>query len=698
MHDRQRSVHHGVLVKRLVFLSAVWFFAVTSLQANVVTQPVRVFGFGSLNALTMSPDGKQMVTVGSRGAFLWDLSTGQVVRSFAQDVAPLYAVAFSADGKKVVTGGSDSVARLWDPATGQMLNTFTGHSNRVAAVAISPDGTKVLTGSWDVTARLWDATTGQFLRAFIGHANGVTCVAFSPDGSKVLTGSSDCTARLWDSTTGGFIRTFVPPTNSTRVGDTYVSSVAFSADGTRVLTGIATHSNVPSAQNGAQLWDATTGQLLQTFADTFAFGAANVNAVAFSPDGTKVVTGGGTDGFDTAELHNQARLWDAASGQVLQTFVSDAYGVTAVAFSPDGSRVLTGASGNLIHLWNAKTAEIVQTFAGHSNPVSAHGVSPDGKRIVTAGSSLVNLRSLVLLWDVQTGQAVRPLAFGAPVVPQVVFSPDGTQVMTTDIGAARLWDVGTGNLVQTFAGQSYVAFAPDGTNVLVGASLVNKTTGQLLRTFAVSGFLNCATFSPDGSKLLTGADQAQLWDVATGELLRTFTGHLAPVNAVGFSVDGTRILTAAGGTFFIPYLDMKARLWDAASGQLLRTFPNADPAALSPDGTLLLAGSNQLLDASTGQVLRTFANTASVNYFSPDGSWIFTTGTDGTVQLWDIADLALRLKFTFNGAKLTLQWPRGVLQSASALDATWNDVPGATSPFVPDSSSGSQFYRVRISP
>jgi WD40 repeat protein len=102
-----------------------------------------------------------------------------------------FSVAFSPDGKSVLTSSSDKTARLWDAATGKVIRAFTGHEDAVQSVAFSPDGKSVLTGSEDKTARLWDAATGKVIRAFTGHENLVWSVAFSPDGKSVLTGSWD---------------------------------------------------------------------------------------------------------------------------------------------------------------------------------------------------------------------------------------------------------------------------------------------------------------------------------------------------------------------------------------------------------------------------------------------------------------------------------------------------------------------------
>jgi WD40 repeat protein len=83
-----------------------------------------------------------------------------------------------------------------------------GHGNVVASVAFSPDGRYVLTGSYDHTARLWDATTAKELRRFEGHSDSVTSIAFSPDARCVLTGSQDRSIRLWDISTGKELRRF----------------------------------------------------------------------------------------------------------------------------------------------------------------------------------------------------------------------------------------------------------------------------------------------------------------------------------------------------------------------------------------------------------------------------------------------------------------------------------------------------------
>jgi WD40 repeat protein len=133
---------------------------------------------------------------------LWQAATGTKLQTFAGHTASVYSVAFSRDGRQVLTGADDQTAILWEAATGKQLRTFAGHTWIVRSVAFSRDGRQVLTGSWDKTAILWDSATGKQLRTFAGHASRVSSVAFSPDGRQVLTGAEDGTARLWETASG----------------------------------------------------------------------------------------------------------------------------------------------------------------------------------------------------------------------------------------------------------------------------------------------------------------------------------------------------------------------------------------------------------------------------------------------------------------------------------------------------------------
>jgi hypothetical protein len=273
-----------------------------------------------------------------------------------------------------------------------------------------------LTGSGDGTAYLWDTATGAVIHTFSGNDGSVNSVAFSPDGTKVLTGNGDGTAYLQDAATGAAIHTF----------NTYgVTSVAFSPDGTKVLTGSGGPWNYTGSYfaGEAKLWDASTGADIRTFSGH----TGEVFSVAFSPDGTKVLTGSND---------HTAELWDVATGNEIHAFLGHTNGVDSVAFSPDGTKVLTGSNDHTAKLWDAATGAEIRAFSGHASAVLSVAFSPDGAKVLTG-----SVDQTAKLWDTATGVEIRTFLGHTSKVDSVAFSPDGTKVLTgSNDGTARVWE------------------------------------------------------------------------------------------------------------------------------------------------------------------------------------------------------------------------------------------------------------------
>lgn len=160
-------------------------------------------------------DGKHVVT----GAWdqtirVWDLNTGKEVRAFKKVRGAVRCLALSPDGKRLAVGHFTNTAgggnqgpgtlRLWDVAKGEEIRAFDGHTAPITSVAFSPDGKKIITSSFDRTLRLWDADKGKELKRFEGHTDSVESVAFTPDGRRVISCSvgKDPTVRIWDANTG----------------------------------------------------------------------------------------------------------------------------------------------------------------------------------------------------------------------------------------------------------------------------------------------------------------------------------------------------------------------------------------------------------------------------------------------------------------------------------------------------------------
>ena len=161
---------------------------------------------GVPKSVCFSPDGRYCLSGSyclSAGSYdetlrLWEVSSGQCLRTYPGHEASVGSISFSPSGHQCISGSADHTLRLWEISSGRCLRTFEGHDGGVASVSVSPNGRHCLSGSGDKTIRLWDISSGKCLRTFVGHTDIVCSVRFSPDGRFCLSGSKDKTTRLWE--------------------------------------------------------------------------------------------------------------------------------------------------------------------------------------------------------------------------------------------------------------------------------------------------------------------------------------------------------------------------------------------------------------------------------------------------------------------------------------------------------------------
>jgi WD40 repeat protein len=279
--------------------------------------------------------------------------------------------------------------------------------------------------------------------------------------------------------------------------------------------------------------------------------------------------------------------------------------VLAADFSYDGRYVLTGSADTTARLWEVETGELIHIFEGHTSSIQITDFSPDGRFVLTSGDEPLDNENVgTILWDIESGDLVHIFdgPYGAGVI-SAGFSLDGRFILIGYFGgAAELWDVETGQHIQSLDGHSEhvlsIAFSPDGNYALTGsldntARLWDLETGQLIHILeGHTGEVPSVAFSPNGHYMLTGSvDRTlRLWEVDTGTLVRVFEEE-SQIRRTFFSPDGRYVLTNNGN------------LWGVDSAVIVYTLPNEDgqtrTLGLSPDGRYgLIAGAYSLLSST----------------------------------------------------------------------------------------------------
>ena len=668
---------------------------------------------GNVDVVSLSPDGRLALTAVEKEVYLWDAVTGRLLHVLPDHPANVESMKFSPDGRRIAvqTCYELETVTLWNAENGEQLLRVGEAEKEAGHAEFSPDGTLLLIDVNDKPgkATLWDADSGRSVRALVGRSYSFNS-QFSPDGRLLLTtsGVKGEVGILWDPFTGERIKVLQGET-------TGAGTAAFSPDGRQIYIGGGKYDEFAEMT----VWDVKSGAKRQTIRGH----NSSIEELAVTADGSMAVSlnfgdkvvawdlvagrvlyeiPGDVEWFSISatgrrlvtcdHFFGDAIVWDTRTGRRQRTIRKVVY---TAAFSADGRKLITGHDRQAA-VWDLERGTPPTRLLGHVGHVQTMAYTPDGRGLLVCGDSEVEP---VLVWDTKTRLPTRRFPAYVQPVTDVAFGPNGRQLITTSGQSAVIWDINqarpTGTLVGhsgpvqdvLFHGNGQWALSLAKPNVYERAAVLwDVASRRELRTFELGDEVNitCLAFSRDGRLAVTGGGDSDedsgelaIWNVESGERVRTIRGHKEKIQTVTFSPDGQHLATGAG------HPDRTVCIWDVGSGKLIRQIEcrsHVTVAQYSPDGRFIAADSSSLLllDASSGERLRklgrctnfafspdsrhlvtisSHGETAPVVWettsgraigafrghtdsvtsvaFSPDGRLLLTGSKDGTARLWD---------------------------------------------------------------
>lgn len=568
-----------------------------------------------------------------------EFDSGRLLHTLSGHTTGVMSVAWSSDGRRIVSGAKDGEVRIWDARSGNEMARRAGRGNPMSGVAFSPDGRRVLCGGGypafppgpNKDPELWvlDASTGAVVWELHGHKAAVIGVSFSLDGRWMASvGSSQemlqpGDIRVWNAETGEQVyRIDGPPMEAI--------SVAFSPDSQRFVVA----GGVGAGPNGVSVYQTSSGERLAVLRGQH----GTVSSVKFSPDGTRiagcafeldprvkgseVVVWHAATGVQlltlklndrvgevqwTPDSHalvgsglrnygGQAAVWEAAIDPVTPAVIRDGFASAAscLAFGPDDSTLASGGADSIVRIWNLQTGRQSKSFTSDRGPIVSVAYGPFGRRIVSGAPGRL------VMWDVTSGREIFRAGPDSLIFHAVAISPDGRLFASGGSqGRGRVWKTDRGQIVCTLSGSKAtirdVVFSPDSRLVATAshdkvARIFDVVQGDVMTTLTGhSGVVDCVAFAPDGKRLVTGSfdKTLKIWDAITGRELHTLKGHSGSVLSVAFSGDGKHIVS--GST------DKTVRLWNPDSGTLIKTLAGHEfyvrSVAFSPGGSRIASSS-----------------------------------------------------------------------------------------------------------
>jgi WD40 repeat protein len=640
-----------------------------SLQARVGDPRPGIAHLDLVQSLAFNRDGNMLASGGFRNVKLWRRPGDLFRLKLATAKENVTALAVSAD-RTMLAVGADNEVQLWDLASGKLVRTLPGHEAAVTGLRFAVDGTTLVSSSLDRTVRAWSVASGELTGRLDAPSaiNAIELIALADPAAA----DTEATNLIAIGGEDKLVRIYNMPTLAKPIPNTPANSAVIAVTTDRKLIAIA------GAEGLVRIID-----LAGVVSKEWKVPGAPVTGLAFHPLATppEGTAGEPVTVLATAGSDGVVRLWNYTTGESTEAFRGSRVANQSLAFRPNGKQLVSGAVDGAISVWNLDEAASEPIEGSVEQPASVVALSADGKQLATTG--LASDRPAIIIFDLEAKKVTHTLLGHEAAIRSVAFSPDGLRLVSGSADkTARIWDLGDSKFpelvrfnghaaevtavafnsnaqqvisgaadktlklwnavdaveVKEFTGHAgaIVGVAFNNSNQPVSASadktirVWNPANGQQVRAITDPQPLSAMAITRDFARVaVAGADKAvRIYQLSNGQKLASLEGHASGVVSLGFSNDGTRLVTTTVTA---------ATAWDAASGRLLEIVPIDGLAAavyVTDVNTLVTLRADQLQRRPLRFALALvgLAKPVTSLAFHPNGQVVFASSDDGTLR------------------------------------------------------------------
>jgi nephrocystin-3 len=525
-----------------------------------------------------------------------------------------------------------------------------GHEGKITDTVMTLDSRRIISSSADKTIRVWDSITGECTNVLRGHECSVEALGVSLDGSQIILSSSDMTLRIWDLKRSQCIHILKMP-----VGD--ISLVNFLNDGSHVI--------LQTDQN-SQIWNLGLNTCTKEFPYRIWGSSICGNFIAFSISDTEI------------------GVWNSQSNNYISRIDCQSF-ITSVAFSNDGENIISGNISGDLNIWDISSGNCLQLLKNNFD----RNTSPSKRAItsVSLDSSKTHAFSvagceLIQIWDVKGGKCIKSFYSNGVPISKLLVSSDGRNFVTQGRNQSlHLWNArydifqNKNNSISKISSNKLdncIAIACENLKIEVRSS----KNGEILNSLNCKASIRDIAWDSTGQYIAAalGSKVLQVWDLLSGQCIKTLSGHNAEVNCLLYNHCSSRIVSGSG--------DKMIRIWDPYNGQCKNVLKGHTSSitclAFSHDGLKIASGSSdktiRIWDFNTGEcnsILHGHANWIKSISWSDDGKYIVSGSGDKTLRIWDVkSEVCIKILHGHEAAIHTVGFITQSIFFSASLDET----------------------------